>query len=190
MTYFLDFDRVLFDTDSYIESLPDEPGCAPFKEELLEVIAAGRDETLTGSDKRIAAWEKVSEAIHSGTLRFAPGALARFVYPDVPEFLRAAGNEAIIISYGEKDRQRVKIENALMGIPRLTVLYVGTESKASFFSKWPGYNGGEALLVDDRIAELEELSRAFPSIKLYEMRRDQKEGDGRWPVIHSLSNLP
>jgi hypothetical protein len=190
MMYFLDFDRALFDTDAYNQGLPDEGGCAPFAETLRTALKEGRDETLTGSTERQEAWKLVSEAIHSGALTFAPGYLSHFLYTDVPEFLREMGNEAIIVTYGEKERQRIKIESALAGVVRLTVLYTEHMSKASFLKVWPGYHGGPAIFVDDRVAELAELSTSFPKMKLFEMRRDGGAGDGRWPVIHSLAELP
>ncbi|MDE1966136.1 MAG: hypothetical protein KGI41_02765 [Patescibacteria group bacterium] len=190
MLYFLDFDRVLFDTDAYNASLPDEPGCAPFADELRAVVSEKRDETLTGGAARIAAWEKVSDALSSGALTFAPGYLSRFVYKDVPELLRGLGNEAVIITYGEYERQRAKVESALSGIVRLTVLYTKDVPKAGFLASWPGYNGQKAVFVDDRVAELEALGARFPALALYEMRRDGKKGDGRWPVLRSLAELP
>lgn len=190
MLYFLDFDRVLFDTDAYNASLADEPACTQFADELRAVISLSRDETLTGGGERERAWEKVSEALRIGALTFAPGYLARFVYKDVSEFLRSAGNEAVIVTYGEETRQRAKIESALAGVVRLTTLYTGDVPKARYLASWPGYHGQKAVFVDDRIAELEELAARFPSLSLYEMRRDARGGDGRWPVIHSLAELP
>lgn len=190
MTYFLDFDRTLFDTDAYNLSLIDEPGCAPFKDELIEVLAEGRDETRTGSVARTAAWEKVSAAMRSGALTFTPGHLERFLYADVAEFLRSLGNEAIIITYGEVERQRMKVQSALASVTRVTVLYTDTASKVDFLSSWPGYSGGDAIFVDDMPVELEEISVQFPSMRLYEMRRNGNRGDGRWPVVRSLHELP
>jgi hypothetical protein len=190
MVYFLDFDRTLFDTDAYNASLADEPGCAAFADELRSVLAQGRDQTLSGGADRVAVWDKVSEALSSGALSFAPGYLSRFLYKDVQEFLRMLGNEAIIVTYGEKERQRAKIESALAGVVRLTVLYTGELSKASFLESWPGYNAGPSLFTDDRPTELEGLATAFPDMKLFEMRRDGGAGSGRFPVIHSLTELP
>ncbi len=190
MMYFLDFDRTLFDTDAYNESLPDEPGCAPFKDQLRTALAAGRDHTLTGGNDRQEAWKKVSEAIACGDLVFPPGHLARFVYPDARQALKTLENNAIVITYGEVGRQRIKVESALSDIPRLTVLYTGEEDKATYLSHWPGYYGGEAVAVDDRPVELEVLAERFPQLKLFEIRRDVSAGDGRFTVIRSLAELP
>ncbi len=190
MLYLLDFDRTLFDTDDYNRMLVTEPACAPFADELRAVLSEDRDETLHGSRERLEAWHKVSEAIRSGALTFAPGELARFLYPDVPEFLRGMGNEAVIMTLGEIERQRVKITSSLADVVRLTVLYTGKELKAEYLSEWPGYYGQQALLVDDRAVELEALAERFPALSLYEMRRDGAPGDGRWPVVRSLTELP
>lgn len=190
MIYFLDFDRTLFDTDAYLHTLPNHPGCASFKEELEEVLSQKRDDTVSGGEQRLEVWNKVSDAIRSGEISFAPGELSHFLYADVSEFLRMMGNEAIIVTYGEPERQKIKIESALSHIVRRTVLYIDMKSKAEFLSTWPGYYGQEAVLVDDRPQELEALMNAFPALKLFEMRRDAREGDGRWPVLHTLSDLP
>lgn len=188
--YFLDFDRAIFDTDAYNASLADMPGCAEFREEILATIAKKRDETLTGGAGRSATWDKVSAAIHAGTLSFSPGQLEKFVYPDALEFLRGLGNEAVVVTYGEVSRQKVKVESALANVVRVTVLYTDHQSKAEYLSTWPGYYGQEAVFVDDRVVELEGLAVRFPKLKLFEIRRDDKEGDGRFTVIRSFNELP
>jgi len=188
--YFLDFDRTLFDTDAYNRALADEPACAPFRDDILRIASTPYGVLGSKSPERKAVWDKVSKVFESGALTFAPGYLSRFLYADVPEFLREMGNEALIMTYGEPLRQQMKIDSALAGVVRLTILYTGEASKAEFLATWPGYHGGPAFFVDDRPAELTELAAAFPSLKLYEMRRDGGAGDGRWPVIHSLSELP
>lgn len=152
MMYFFDFDRTLFDTDS-------------FKKDY-------------------------TEAVQTRKLSAPHGALAKYVYPDVPEILRALGNEAVIITYGDVAWQRAKVESALADIVRLTVLYAGDAVKAEFLKQWPGYYGAPAQFIDDTVEELDSVAAAFPAIKNYEMRRDGGAGDGRWPVIRSLFELP
>lgn len=107
-------------------------------------------------------------------------------YADAPEVLRALGNEAIVITHDTESFVR----DALKAVVRLTVLSVGAVSKAAYLADWPGYTGGEAILADDSPKELEALANAFPAMKLYEVRRDGREGDGRWPVITTLAELP
>jgi len=199
--YFLDFDRTLFDTDAYNASLADEPGCAPFREDILKVLSQKRDDTLVPPAERARVWGLVSEAIKSGALSFPPGYLERFLYADVAETLRSLGNEAVIITYGEEARQRLKIESALANAVRVTVLYTGDLSKANYLSSWPGYYGQEAAMVEDRTAELEALAEKFPKMKLFKIERGARppqsiegapsfESEGRWKTIHSLAELP
>lgn len=188
MIHFLDFDRTVFDTDSFLKELPNMPGCAPFREEILSVVSEG--DTVAMDKGRHAVWNKVSKAIGSGELAFSPGELGRFVYPDAFEMLRSLGNEAIIITFGEVLRQKAKVESALANVVRVTVLYTGDTMKGEFLKTWPGYYGQEAIYADDRAYELEVMAKAFPLMRIFEMRRDQKEGDGRWPVIRTLNDLP
>lgn len=190
MTYFLDFDRTLFDTDAYNRSLLDRTECASIKDELSVILSAPYSELGSDSPERKIAWDKVSALMQEGTLSFAPGELTPFVYPDVVEFLRQLGNEAIVITYGEKLRQKIKVESALAGIVRLTVLYTGDQHKAEFLTSYPHLIPGKALFVDDYARELENMAGAFPHVSLYQMCRTSVEGDGRWPIISTLHELP
>jgi hypothetical protein len=190
MTYFLDFDRTLFDTDAYNSYLLTLPACAAFRDELQDVLSEGRDETLLPTSTRTAVWDKLTDLVKSGELSFAPGELSQFVYHDVQEFLRMMGNEAIIITYGEKIRQKVKLESALAGIVRLTVLYTEELLKAEYLEKYPHLVPAQALFVDDVAEHLAGIEASFPHVQLFEMRRDGKEGTGRWKTVHSLTELP
>lgn len=189
MRYFLDFDRTLFDTDAFNAALPDEPGCAEFSEELRAVVARGRDETLTGGAARAAAWKKLDEAVVDGRLSFAPGYLSRFLYGDVLEGLSTLGSNAAIITFGNRRWQQAKVESALPECG-LDVVYVDSSFKAEAFAVMEGFVAENSVLVDDRVAELAAVAEALPALQLFEMRRDGREGDGRWPVIRSLSELP
>lgn len=188
MNYFFDFDRTLFDTDAFNISLADEPGCAPFKDILQAAVEKERDGTLIGGVERQRAWELVTEALACGDLSFSPGYLSRFIYPDVPNIVNALGTRLVVMTYGNVDRQRAKLESAL---PELTsrVIYTGDLIKADAL-RMDGYDGAPAIFVDDRAVELEACAAVHPALMLYEIRRDGKEGDGRWPVIRSLNELP
>jgi hypothetical protein len=173
MMYFLDFDRTLFDTDAFVGHLMKRADTLKLK---------------TSSEEQLA--EILNTLSEQGELAFAPGELKKFVYADVPETLRSLGNEAVILTYGNPTLQKLKITNALEGIPRISVLYTGNTRKGEFMQERIAGYGVDALHVDDRIIELENLSEHVPHIRLFEMRRDGELGDGRWPVIHSLSELP
>lgn len=190
MTYFLDFDRTLFDSDAYNEYLLTKPACAPFHDELREILRQGRDETKLPTESRMAVWDKLTDVLVRGELTFAPGELSQFVYHDVPEFLRHMGNEAIIITYGEKIRQKAKIDSALSGTVRLTVLYTENLLKAEYLEKYPHLVPANAIFVDDLAEHLSGVETAFPNVTLFEMRRDGKESTGTWKTIHSLTELP
>ena len=172
--YFLDFDRTLFDTNAFIEFLRVRPGI----------------ESLFTDEKNMPIAQTLGRMSEEGAFSFSAGELARFVYPDVPEFLRMLGNEATIVTSGNPVFQKIKIASALAGIPRIFVLYVDDESKGSFLALRHARYGGAQIFTDDRIVELESVSEHCPSIRLFEMRRDGVSGDGRWPIIRSLSDLP
>ena len=81
-----------------------------------------------------------------GTLASAASGELR-VYPDAPEFLRMLGNEAIVITRGDSATYRARIESALAGVVRLTILCTDGEDKASFLAKRPQVVSAAAALV-------------------------------------------
>lgn len=108
-------------------------------------------------------------------------------YPDAVQLLHALGNEAILISRADS---REPIITALPGVPRLTILLTGGGNKADFLAENAHLVPPQALFVDDSPDQLEGMEERFPHVRLFEMRRDGGAGDGRFAVVHSLSELP
>lgn len=173
MIYFLDFDRTLFDTDTFKVYLADRQ----------------KDPSITG-EPEVDVARTLNALSASGALTFAPQELARFIYPDASELLQRLGDDAIIITFGNEALQKSKVESALAGSMPTNVLYTGDVLKGEYLKSWSGYAGQEAIYADDRVHELEIMAMAFPAMRSYEVRRDGGSGDGRWPVIRSLDELP
>ncbi|MES2668686.1 MAG: hypothetical protein V4644_03300 [Patescibacteria group bacterium] len=169
MRYFLDFDRTVFDTEAFKAYVRDLPG--------NEALQACSSEELTPA---IYAMED---------LTFEPGELSRFLYQDAASFLREKENAVTIITYGKKQHQQKTTKSALHGIPRMSIMYTDFVRKGDFLAPHTHLHT-DALLVDDTPEELEILARECPKLTLYEMRRDGRAGDGRWPVVISLATLP
>ncbi|HWH16695.1 MAG TPA: hypothetical protein VNU25_03875 [Candidatus Paceibacterota bacterium] len=172
MRYFLDFDRTIFDTDTFIRYLAERP----------DIGELAREEEMT-----LAAL--LEERAKEGTLTFAPGELSQFLYPDAATFLREKENAVTIITFGNPTLQELKAKSALFGIPRMAVMYTGGIRKGEFLAPHTHLHEG-AVAVDDSPLELEFLASGCAPIALYEIRRDGGTGDGRWPVIRSLAELP
>jgi len=111
------------------------------------------------------------------------------LYVDAASFLREKENAATIITSANRDSFESTVKNALTGIPRMSVMYTEGEKKGRYLAPHSHLNK-DAILIDDSPAELEVLEKECPALLLYEMRRDGREGDGRWPVIRALSELP
>lgn len=173
MMYFLDFDRTLFDTDAFIEHLKGRPDTGAVYSEAEDQFSV-----------------RLGELSEKGQLSFAPGELTRFLYADTSEFMRMMGNEAVIVTYGNPTFQKLKVENACAGIPRISAHYTGAVRKGEYMKeRMIGY-GASCVFADDNVIELANMAEHCPNVRMYEMRRDGKEGDGRWPVIRSLAELP
>ncbi len=172
MRYYLDFDRTVFDTDSFIPFLKERP------EMRVETPLSEKD-FLT----------RASDMAKDGSLVFEPGELSRFLFPDAASFLREKENAVTLITFGGKAFQEIKVKSALFGIPRMSVMYTDEVRKGVYLAPYPHLHT-DAVFVDDMPLELEILQTECPSLTLFEIRRDGREGDGRWPVLRLLSELP
>ncbi len=173
MVYLIDFDYTIFDSAAFIAHVLRRPETACLRDRPEEELARALDELSS-----------------EGALAFEPGELKPFVYPDVPEFLRSAGNEAVILTFGNPALQRMKVENALAGIPRVSAFYTGAVRKGEYMKDRIAAYGSSIAFADDRALELENMAAHCPHVRAFEMRRDGAPGDGRWPVIRSLEDLP
>lgn len=171
--YFLDFDRTLFDTDAFVDHVKKHPLVSALPVSSEESLALELHTLLTGKQ-----------------MVFQDGELKQFLYGDVPEMLRHLGNEGCIITYGIPEFQKMKVENATKGIPRISALYTDHVRKGEFMKERMHAYGGSVIFVDDNVIELEGMSEYCPHVTSYEIRRDGRAGDGRWPVIRSLDELP
>lgn len=192
MTYFLDFDRTLFDTDSFSPTLLDNSACASIKDDLSTYIMKPRDHTIKGGEGRFETWKKLDRLVEDGTLRFVPGELARFVFPDALDFLERHGKESVILTFGHQHWIRAKIESAFSGVPVERVIYAHDSEKGLVLAKEEKYHAdftGPYLLVDDLASQLDSVKAHCPDIELVEIAR-RKEPSGRYRAIRSLAELP
>ena len=166
MRYYLDFDRVVFDTDAFVAYM-----------------------RARGDGPDIEMNAHLSGLAEDGSLSFEPGELSRFLFPDAASFLREKENAVTIITSGNRTLQEMKAKSALYGIPRMAVMYTGDITKGQYLAPHTHLHK-DALVADDSPIELEALAHACPELALYEVRRDGMPGDGRWPVIRSLAELP
>lgn len=171
MMYFLDFDRTVFDTDAFIAYMRER------ESDLADMSLSDLGESLNQRALR-------------GALSFSEGELTRFIYEDAGRFLRDKENGVMLITFGHPVLQKLKIENALHGIPRISTIYTNLVRKGEYLAPHIGMYGQSPVFVDDSLEELEIFATKCPSARVFEMRRDGGAGDGRWSVIHTLTQLP
>lgn len=172
MRYYVDFDRTIFDTESFKDWVRDTKGYVHLKDCSREDLSPA-----------------IGELIRTGVLVFEQGELSRFVFPDAATFLREKENAVTIITFGDPIVQEHKAKSALYGIPRMSVMYTGETRKGNYLAPHTHLHA-DACMVDDTALELEILASECPKLQLFEMRRDGGAGDGRWPVVRTLSQLP
>lgn len=115
---------------------------------------------------------------------------ALFLYPDGATFLREKENSVLIVTAMDKERDSEFVQNTLSGIPRMSVMYTNGKLKGEYLAPYISMYGQAPVFVDDSVDHLVSMALHCPNVQLFEMRRDGREGDGRWPVVHTLGELP
>ncbi len=153
-----------------------------FKEALIEL---GNPENKGA--KRRAASRMLGTFLSHGRFLFTPEELKEFLYPDVPGFL--ATHDCTIVTYGMRAFITAKVASALAGQPLADVVYT-SRRKGRTIRRLAKDEQGPCIFVDDAHFQLVSVSKACPDVEVFEMRRDGNAGDGRWPVVRSLDELP
>jgi hypothetical protein len=187
MKYFLDFDRTIFDTPAFKRTLDARPTIMQLWTQLQDVLEEMADPSATGS-KRKAFGKAIGTYLSTGRLLFLPEELKKYLYPDVPEFFEKHGSTCTIVTYGVKAFIMAKVTSALTGFPLNEIVYTARK-KGRTIRRLTKDESGPYTFVDDAIFQLVSVSKWCPEVSVVEIRRDGKEGDGRWTVIQSLNKL-
>ncbi len=199
MKYFIDFDRTVFDTDSFKRSLRERP---TFWELLYEGKEA-MDELFDAKGRKVRRrvfMKNIGTFASHGRFAFAAEELRDFMYPDAREFLRT--HDCTIVTYGVRAFITAKVTTALVEHPHLEVIYTSRKKgrtirklvDAELQKGLEAPTAPEAaqkafIFVDDMRFQLESVSRWCPEVEVIEIRRDGKKGHGIWRVIHSFDEL-
>src|SRR3989344_5884638 len=169
MTYFLDFDRTLFDVEAFIQKIIVRPQLATYPE--YQALKEGR------RPDRAAAFATL---LSDGRLSFRPGELSPFFYPDVVDFINT--HSSVIVTHGFLVWQKAKVESAFNGVSPIPVLYTEHEHKGPVLARILTNYQKPYVFVDDNLEELDSVATHLSDVSIYEMRRDGAEGSGRYPV--------
>lgn len=193
MTYFVDFDRTLFDFDAFFLDLVEYPALRGMKERALAVVKIPRGIDVAHDENRNKMWEELHALYSSGAFTFQDGSLSRFVFPDAQAFLEKHGKNSVLITKGGLDLAFQKGKVAASGVETLVARceYVQRDdSKGQLINSLLSDYPAPYLFVDDFGKELESVAELCPEVSLYEIRRDGKSGSGEYAVIRSLEELP
>ncbi len=183
MTYFLDFDRTLFDTEAlYAYLLENALVPEPYATTL-------RDRFPGRADYSSAPWKLFNAALERGDFQYVPDHPERFLYPDTLDFLRTHGSASTVVTVGLIKIQQAKVEATGVASLVSDVVYAGLREKGEVLKERYPTPLSDALYIDDSLTQLDSVARHCPWLTLYEMRRDGKEGSGKYPVIRNLEEL-
>jgi hypothetical protein len=185
MKYFLDFDRTIFDTVSFKKAIKRRPTVL----ELLRQLKVSVREMITPTHpvgRRSTFLKTFGTFLSHGRFAFTTEELRRFLYPEVPEFLQ--NHDCTIVTYGVRAFITAKVTTALSDLPLVDIVYT-SRKKGRTIKRLTQEAKDECTFVDDAIFQLESVTAHCPDVTVIEIRRDDGPGDGRWNVIHSLSDL-
>lgn len=184
MKYFLDFDRTIFDTDAFKRSMAKRPTLLVLLRQLKGAIVEffAPDTKTTRRRRFLRTW---GTFLSHGRFSFTAYELKEFLYSDVEPFLRT--HDCTIVTYGVRMFITAKVTSALTDLPVADVVY--TSRKKGRTIRRLSKDQGPCTFIDDMVFQLASVSTWCPNVRVIEIRRDKKEGDGRWEVIHSLDEL-
>lgn len=152
-TIILDFDRTIFDTDRFIDH-------------CLGKLSAFKKRT--GKKHELAAL--ANRAVLNGDLRFVPGELTRFLYPDVMPFLDAYDpSNLAILTWGNEHLQRAKVESTGIADHFGAIVYTSQPKGRAIRDLLP--LPPPIVLVDDDGAQLDSVAAEVPEVVRVWMRR-------------------
>ncbi len=187
MRYFFDFDRTVFDTESFKKAVAARP---PFREVIRQLGAAIVEfigPTRSLSKRRIVA-RTFGTYLSHGRFSFVPGELKDYLYPDAVDFFTKHGGDSVIVTYGVRAFITAKVTSALSHLTLCDVVYTHRKKGMTIRQLCEGQEP-PFYFIDDAHFQLESVSKICPNVQVIEIRRDGQEGDGRWPVIHTIDEL-
>lgn len=187
MRYFFDFDRTVFDTDSFKRDFARRPKLPELFQQAKGIVREMLDRKRILSFRRIVTRTLGTYASHR-RFGFMPAELKNYIYPDAADFFAAYGKDCVIVTYGVRAFITAKVASALSEFPLADVVYTPRKKGRTIKRLMKGQEG-PFVFVDDAHFQLVSVSEMNPEIDVIEIRRDGNPGDGRWPVIRSFNEL-
>lgn len=122
-----------------------------------------------------------------GLLRVTQEEMRSFLYPDVPGFLET--HDCTIVTYGVRAFITAKVTSAVGNLPVRDIVYT-SRKKGRTIRRLAAAMEGPFTFVDDAHFQCASVQAKCADVDVFEIRRDDRAGDGRWPVIRSLDELP
>lgn len=183
MTYFVDFDRTLFDTPAWKVVVRSRPSIVELLTDLEHLLLEAR------SLKEFRHfWHLFTRTLGTflshGRFLFTSEEVSHYLYPDSPAFIQT--HDVVIVTYGARAFITAKVTSALHELPVQEVVYTKRHkgrTLARLARKYPGPH----VFIDDAVFQLASVARWCPEMTLIEMRRDGASRDGRWPVAKNFT---
>ena len=187
MTYFFDFDRTVFDTESFKHAFKERVPFRELRKQFREVIAEAFHSDRTLSRRKVFARTAGTYASHR-RFTFPAEEVQKFMYPDAIEFFKKYGKDCTIVTYGVRAFITAKVASALSEFELNDIVYTHRR-KGRTIRRLTKDKPGPFTFVDDAHFQLHSVAKTCPEVSVIEIRRDGKRGEGTWPVIHSLDEL-
>lgn len=194
MTFFLDFDRTLFDTYRSYQYLSKKLTALPEVKALFDEVMLGDEKFNLDNPKRGEVSRELERIFTEGLITLEPGEYAEYVYPDAQKFLDIHGEQSIIVTANRAcpSYQQAKLEaSGLFAIVQTVcnIPLAGGATKGSEVAALMKEYDGPYFFIDDHNSQLLAVQKECPDVAVYEMRRDGKSGIDSIPTITSFDEL-
>ncbi|PIR85309.1 hypothetical protein COU15_01460 [Candidatus Kaiserbacteria bacterium CG10_big_fil_rev_8_21_14_0_10_45_20] len=195
MTFFLDFDRTLFDTFRSYQYLSQKlatvaPDFKPFFDEVM----LGPEKFNYNNPQRGDVSRHLETLFLEKKLILEKDEYAPFVYPDAQRFLKKYGAQSVVVTANRSCPSYQKAKLHASGVfdqvreVRNIPLNAGNTKGAEIARALAEYPA-PYVYVDDHDTQLDAVQRECPTIVVYEMRRDGKPASSGRTAIQSFDEV-
>ena len=186
MKIFLDFDDTLFDTRAFAigaqqlfsrYGISEERFWTSYHEIRKGFSTKGWAYSFERHLEKLRTELSGDAAVLAAALDAYLNDTSRFLFPDVLEtlgFFKSKRCSMYILSFGDADFQRKKVLGSGIG-PYLDGILVTADDQGALLAEQGISDGEDMWFFDDKVAHVDDMKKAFPSVRTVLVRRVHKE---------------
>lgn len=175
MHIFIDFDYTLFDTNEMRKGLHSIFAMHGVSEEQFadaeRVVKGSGMYTIEAHVAAVSDLVRDTESLLAAANRLLQNT-APYLYSDAVDFMeRHSDSHFTILSFGNEDWQRLKIQNSGL-VSKNVMVQPTSQPKVDYVQQWCVANAEDAVFINDRGSEIDQIHAQCPSVRTVWIRRE------------------